>query len=371
MFRAIDKWLPGTLRHAWRVRGLLARAARPLHLIFCVADHFEPFRGGASKTRALDLVRRWVDEYPDSAAEFKDADGCGPRHTFFYPHEEYDKDCLDQLTRLCAAGHGEIEIHLHHRNDTPAGFREKLVGFRDRLRREHGLLGTDRDGVVRYGFVHGNWSLCNSRPDGDWCGVNEELGILRETGCYADFTYPSAPSPTQPRMVNALYYAKDAPGRPRGPDRGVRCGVVGVRDGEEPGDLLLIQGPLALNWRSRKWGVLPRLENAEISGGNPPSAERLGLWTAQHIHVHGRPDWVFVKLHTHGCVEGNRRVLLGAPMRRLHRILATQYNDTQHWHLHYVTAREMYNIVRAAEAGTSNDPGAYRDFEIGHPDGAR
>jgi hypothetical protein len=57
---------------------------------------------------------------------------------------------------------------------------------------------------IAYGFVHGNWALCNSRPDGDWCGVNEELTVLAQTGCYADFTFPSAPSPTQPRMVNAV-----------------------------------------------------------------------------------------------------------------------------------------------------------------------
>ncbi len=35
--------------------------------------------------------------------------------------------------------------------------------------------------------------------------------------------------------------------------------------------------------------------------------------------------------------------------------------------LHYVTAREAYNIARAAEAGRSGDPNDYRDFLIPPP----
>ena len=35
--------------------------------------------------------------------------------------------------------------------------------------------------------------------------------------------------------------------------------------------------------------------------------------------------------------------------------------------LHYVTAREMYNIARAAEAGESGDPGGFRDYRIQRP----
>ena len=76
----------------------------------------------------------------------------------------------------------------------------------------HGLLACDRrTGRPAYGFIHGNWALDNSRPDGRWCGVNNELDVLRETGCYADFTFPSAPSPTQPRKINSIYYAVDDP----------------------------------------------------------------------------------------------------------------------------------------------------------------
>ncbi len=354
-----------------------------------VCDHFEPFRGGVDPAVARQTVRDWLARYPESIDGFRDADGQPPRHTFFYPQEDYDEVILDELAAFCRQGYGEVEIHLHHRHDTPAGFREKLITFRDLLHERHGLLGVvdslhplppgERGGVrvspprARYAFIHGNWALCNSRPDGDWCGVNEELGILAGTGCYADFTFPSAPSPTQPRLVNSIYYAKDTPGRPRGADGGVRVEALGECEASRISQLashislLLITGPLALNWRRRKWGLLPRLENSEITGANPPTADRIRLWVRQQIHVGGRPDWVFVKLHTHGCVPENQSVLLGQAMRQAHAVLQQEYNDGVNWQLHYVTAREMANLAKAAEADLPGLPGQYRDYWVSPP----
>jgi hypothetical protein len=404
MFKAIDKWFPGYLR------SVLARPCAvkgPRHLIVAVCDHFEPFRDAVDAITARQTVRDWLAAYPAVADSFRDADGRPPRHTFFYPQEEYDAAILDDLAAFCRKGYGEVEIHLHHRHDTPEGFREKLVNFRDLLHERHGLLGcrvdrliskglkdsavsslTTRRECAAYAFIHGNWALCNSRPDGDWCGVNEELGILADTGCYADFTFPSAPSPTQPRMVNAIYYAHDIPGQPRGADNGevvigypllvigkkTKSESVSITNNQSPitnnaagGGLLLITGPLALNWRRRKWGILPRLENAEITGVNPPTADRIRLWARQQIHVEGRPDWTFVKLHTHGCVPANQAVLLGQAMRQAHEVLQQEFNDGKNWQLHYVTAREMANLVKAAEANLPGLPGQYRDYWVAPP----
>ncbi len=353
MLRGADKWLAGYLRSVWR-RPAVGDGTR--HLFFCVADHFEPFRGGVDRAAALEAVARWTAGYAGVTGAFRDADGRTPRHTFFYPGDEYDEEVLARLAALCAAGHGEVEVHLHHRADTAETLRAKLVAFRDRLHGRHGLLGADAAGAPRYAFVHGNWALCNSRPDGDWCGVDAELGVLQASGCYGDFTFPSAPSPTQPRQVNAIYRAEDCPGRRRGHDRGeeVRTLALSGATAAAPRGLLLVQGPLALNWGRRKWGVLPRLENAEISGANPPSIGRLRLWVRQGIHVRGRPDWVFVKVHTHGCVDANARVWLGPAAKGLHAALQADFNDGVRWRLHYVTARECYNLVRAAESGSSS-----------------
>jgi len=113
--------------------------------------------------------------------------------------------------------------------------------------------------------------------------------------------------------------------------------------------------------------VLPRIENAEISGANHPTADRVKLWGRTGIHVAGRPEWVFVKLHTHGCVPANSDVLLGEAMAAMHRSLGQQFNDGEAWQLHYATAREMVNIILAAEDGHDGNPGEYRDYSIACP----
>jgi hypothetical protein len=51
----------------------------------------------------------------------------------------------------------------------------------------------------------------------------------------------------------------------------------------------------------------------------------------------------------------------------MHAELTTRYNDGRRWRLHYVTAREMYNVAIAAMDGKSGDPGAYRDYELPPP----
>ena len=52
------------------------------------------------------------------------------------------------------------------------------------LHERHGLLRAGPEtGKIIYSFIHGNWALDNSRPDGRWCGVDNEIDILVETGC--------------------------------------------------------------------------------------------------------------------------------------------------------------------------------------------
>ena len=51
----------------------------------------------------------------------------------------------------------------------------------------------------------------------------------------------------------------------------------------------------------------------------------------------------------------------------MHTSFGRKYNDGVEWKLHYVTAREMYNIARAAEDGLVGDPNTYRNYEITAP----
>ncbi len=321
---------------------------RPLHVFLCIADHYEPLRGKAPLATQRERVERWRRDYPASVAGLKDSRGRAPQHTFFYPAEEYVAEHLDYLAELCHRGYGEVEIHLHHDADCSHDLRETLCSFKETLFHRHGLLAKAADGEISYGFIHGNWALDNSRPDGRWCGVNDELTVLRETGCYADFTMPSAPNPCQTRMINSIYYAFDDPARPKSHDRGLlaRAGMRSPRNG-----LLMIQGPLALGWKRRGRAIYPALENGELHGGRPPTPERLRLWLQAGVSVAGRPDWIFVKLHTHGAWERNADMLLGEPMRRFHESLAAFAERQPELRYYYVTAREMASLVAQAEQG--------------------
>jgi hypothetical protein len=93
------------------------------------------------------------------------------------------------------------------------------------------------------------------------------------------------------------------------------------------------------------------VENGNIQGNQPPTEERLELWLKARIQVASRPDWYFVKLYTHGATESNQAVLLGEPMVRFHEALAERSKRDTNFRFHYVTAREMYNLAMAAEAG--------------------
>ena len=359
--RNITGWLLSYLRQDWRAP---APPGTTRHLVFCFVDHYEPRWAQPDYAVECARVARWRAEYPRLCANHRDADGRPPIHTFFYPEEEYRPEHIDPLVELCRMGLGEIEVHLHHHDDTEEGLRIKLRRFTHDLVHRHDALPVDaRTGQARWAFIHGNWALDNSYPDGSRCGINNELIILREEGCYADFTFPAAPDPCQTSTINKIYYATDDPERPKSHDRGER-----VRVGGKPvGDLMLIQGPLGFRWNRRKFGIFPRIENADVRASCPADAHRIDDWVRTGVHVSGRPEWVFVKIHTHGAQEVDASTLLGAPMDEAFCYLESRYNDGKDWKLHYVSAREMYNIVKAAEAGHDGDPGRYRDFAIPRP----
>lgn len=321
---------------------------QPLRVFYSVCDHYEPKFEGAPPTRQQERVAAWRNTLPTLMAPFQDSRGQSPQHTFFYPEEEYERPHLNAIGELCELGLGEVEIHLHHDNDTSAGVREKLTRFTELLHREHGMLHRRPDGRLSYGFIHGDWALDNSHPEGKHCGVNDELDILRETGCYADFTLPAAPSPAQTVTVNSIYYATDDPGQPKSHDRGVAAAV-----GATPPDktLLMVQGPLMVDWSDRIRGLIPRIDYCNLQGARGATLARLLRWVRTGVIVRGQPNWRFVKVHTHGCEEGNQEVLLGEPMARFHKDLAEYAAKTPGFEYYYVTAREMAGLVHQAELG--------------------
>jgi len=360
--REMQVWLPSYLVHALRRRR--PGAGTTVDLLFCFVDHFEPGWHQADYATEVARVEGWARGYPAMARDFVDADGRHPQHTWFYPPHYYRHEHLDKLVRLCLDGFGEIEMHLHHSRtdpfpDTSATLKEKL---RDCVETygSFGIFNTAIDGAraTRYAFIHGNWALDGSDPR--YCGVNDELTLLRETGCYADFTFPAYMNASQPAVPNTIYYATDDPNRPASHRRGSRMRV----GGKEEGDLLIVQGPLGIRWQKRLGIPLPKVDDGEIAADNPPTSDRVDFWVRTGIHVEGRPEWIVVKVFTHGADLGEHPVLLGDPIRRMHEHLRDAYNDGMRYRLHYVTARELTNILKAAEAGLAGSPGLYRDYVL-------
>lgn len=358
--RNMEYWLGAHVSAGLRGLGhAKAASGQPRHVYFCFADHYEPYGGTTDRDLAHRRVAQWMAQYPEIARRHRDSDGRCPQHSFFYPAEEYDAELLDRLAALSREGYGDVEVHLHHDNDTAENLRRTLLEFTQTLHDRHGLLRRDpATGRLQWVFIHGNWALDNSRPDGRWCGVDNELDVLVETGCVADMTMPSAPSDTQTRKINSIYFARGRHGCRKSHDHGRD---VAVGQWGQPGELLMIQGPLTLNWREGKLGLVPRIESAELSFDAPPTPHRVALWGRCGISVAGAPEHVFVKVHTHGATERSMKMLFdGGGFDRLWTELERQYRDQPGCSLHYVTAWEMVSKIRelaisAAPASRSAD----------------
>lgn len=353
--RGLRYWLPSYAAQAIRRRRLRkARAERTTHLLFLVCDHFEPRHGIKEERQAQARLDAWHAGFRGLQEECLARFGLRPLHTWFYP-PHHGREHLPALARMAFDGLGEVELHYHHDGDSPETLRRDLRRTIEDFHRAGLLLQLGSPPVGRFGFIHGDWALDNS-CGGRFCGVNGELSILQELGCWGDLTMPSS-NECQTRKINSIYYAVDDPRRPKSHDRGVDA-AVGLPD--QPG-LLLIQGPLALyrDGRGR-----PRFENASLTSDNWGTAERIRQWIDCHVHVAGRPEWLFIKLHTHGAIERDFDALFGERALRMHRVLAESYNDGKRFKLHYVTARQAFNVIRAAESNAQGDPGQFLDWEL-------
>jgi hypothetical protein len=360
--------LPWLTRYPfWRAQELLRRVdgSKSGHLIFLVANHFEPAwnENGERLDWPTQLARvdHWMKQARAIGRAVRDCDGTPFRHTYFYPAEQYYAPLLERLAELQAEGLGEVEIHLHHGVDTPdtaANCRKTLEAYRDVLAQEHKCLSR-RNGVgpPMYAFVHGNLALANS-AGGRYCGVDSEMQILAETGCYADFTLPAAPHQPQVPRINAIYQC----GHPLGQRKPHRSGPT-LRVGVAPQLPVIFTGPLVFNWRRRVWGLpVPRLDDAVLAENYPLDLARLNRWRGAHIGVQGRPEWVFIKLYCHGFFPSDEAMAIGEPVRRFLEEVLQHGDRSGEYKVHFATAREAFNMAMAAVDGLAGDPGLYRDY---------
>jgi hypothetical protein len=79
--------------------------------------------------------------------------------------------------------------------------------------------------------------------------------------------------------------------------------------------------------------------------------------------VQGRPDWLFIKLHCHSMDPTQEDAVRGGTMQRFLADLVGGATDRAEI-IHFVTAREMVNIILAACDGREGNPGEYRNYRL-------
>lgn len=364
------KWnLPWMVRYPFVRANSLLRAGSngQRHIIFTVANHFEP-SWSENGLLDLDAQRRRLDDYHKLARKtgeaVLDADGTKFRHTNFYPAEQYDRQILEQMAEMQAEGLGEVEIHLHHgveKPDTAENLRKVLAEFRDCLAEEHELLSRfANDAQPKYAFVHGNLALGNS-CGGRFCGVDEEMQILQETGCYVDMTLPSAPDESQIPVLNRIYEC----GLPLTEKIPHRTGKSVRVFGKQPQLPLIFTGPLIFNWTRRVKGLpIPRLDDGALVDNQPMNQARLNRWLSANITVENRPEWIFVKLYCHGFFDRDQSACIGEKAEKFFAEMIENGEKTGEYKIYFASAREAFNMVSAAIDGKKGNPGEYRNYRL-------
>jgi hypothetical protein len=345
--RRYDLFLPDYVRWTFTPA---SSPAGPKHIFVMIADHWEP---------DYDVARahRWTERYRQMASRHRDSSGRPPQHTWFYPGEQDSPEILALLRDMTVAGYGEVELHYHHNYDTEETLRDKLNDA-IALFQQYGFLKTIR-GDTKFAFVHGNFGLDDSIGDG-FCGVPTELKLLRELGCFADFSFPSVYRTSQPNIVNAIYAAKDDPA-PK--SYAERLPLSRLSDGSA--DLMMFEGPLVFAPTLNVRRLLLDLDDGNIHAAMPASAERVARWLRANIHVPERPDWIFVKMWAHGVsTKEDEEEVVGPRFEEMLTEFERAYNDGTRYVLHYITAREAYNLAMSASRGASGQPDQYIDIGI-------
>lgn len=335
---------------AWSATAPVAAASTPTHVFLLFVDHFEP-------DYDLARTRRWAERYVALASRHRDSTGRPLQHTWFYPGEQGDAAIMGVLHGLTTGGFGEVELHFHHDYDTVDTLRPQLQAAIKDFQR-YGFLRTI-DGRTLFAFIHGNFGLDNANGAA-MCGVDREIQLLRELGCFGDFTFPSVYMDSQPPIVNRIYAVKDddAPKSYRTPlpladlDRG-------------RADLMIFQGPLVFAPTLNMRRLFLDLDDGDIHDAMPATPARVDRWLRANVHVPERPDWVFVKLFAHGISsDGDEDAIMGPDLDVALSYLEHRYNDGRQYVLHYVTAREAYNLARSAARGARGEPSQYLDAVV-------
>ena len=361
--------LPWLVRYPWsRFKSTMERTAfEKKHVIITVANHFEPAwsaNGDLDLKSQVERLKSYHKLARSTGEAVRDSDGTKFRHTNFYPAEQYHPQILEIMAEMQAEGLGETEVHLHHgvdKPDTEQNLRSSLLDFRDTLADRHKMLSRmNGEGDPMYAFVHGNLALANS-CGGRFCGVDNEMRVLQETGCYADMTLPSAPDQSQISVINQIYQC----GGPMDEAVPHRTGKRLYVNGNHLQLPLIFTGPLVFNWTRTIKGIpVPRIEDGALTANQGLSDARFRRWLSANVTIAGRPDWVFVKLYCHGFFDADQSTCIGEDAKAFFSNIVEAGEKSGEYSVHFASAREMYNIALAATEWKQGNPHEYRDHKL-------
>lgn len=320
------------------------------HLVFVMVDHYEH----GVKPESPNGNRDWCEKFRAISDEYRDDFGNGFRYTWFYPYDHHVGEIVADLSQMAYEGYGEVEFHWHigtrdEHDMTTENYSEK-VAEAVRWFQQYGAMITEEEQPrTAFAYIAGVWDLDASRKPLSH-GLTNQLEVLHENGCYADFTFSTIATAAQPRKINSLYYVKDDPKQSKSYNTGADVEVGKSVDDQ----LMIFQGPLSINWKAE-------LEYGAIETDPRFHKKRIPRWLESNIHVKGRPEWVFVKVYSHGAQS--QRTVLEKDMKDMLRELKA-YTSSRGIKLHFMTAREAFNVAKAAEAGKTGNPEDYRDYHI-------
>lgn len=322
------------------------------HLIFVMVDHYE-HGGRRAKERGAKENEIWCDKFMEISDRHEDDYGNNFRYTWFYPFGHHNDKIMERLSKMAYGGYGEVELHWHlsssssvNRENFTAKLSEAIEWFQS-----YGAFITAEDSKTAFAYVAGIWDLDAGRGGIETHGITDQIQKLVDQGCYADFTFSTIGTNAQPSTVNSLYYVTDDPDEPKSYDTGQHSKVGNTVEDK----LLIFQGPSALSWNGDiEYGAIendPRFETCRIS-----------KWIDANVHFHGRPEWIFVKVYSHGAQSQD--VVLKHDMDWMLTSLREECKQRE-IKLHFMTAREAFNVVKSAEDGKQGNPEDYRDYQIG------
>src|SRR5262249_62211797 len=125
---------------------------------------------------------------------------------------------------------------------------------------------------------------------------------------------------------NSIYAVRDDD-QPKSYDRYLPLSML--RSGEA--DLMMFEGPLIFSPSLTLRHLFLDLDDGDIHATEHASPARADMWIRANVHVAERPDWIFIKLFSHGAsTPGDVEAVTGQDYSNMLRYLQPATNAATH-----------------------------------------